>query len=86
MAWDDDVIDAPAGEPARRWKPARTSYHRAADLAEDLAWIRKHGGYRDVPLAVAADRLGVKRDALEQATIRAARYTARQAEPEAEAG
>jgi hypothetical protein len=81
MAWDDDVIDLPVGRPSRGWKPTRTT-HRCADLAEDLAWIREHGGYREAPMSVAAARLGVKRDTLEQAYRRAAR----RAEPEAEAG
>jgi hypothetical protein len=82
MAWDDDVIDLPRGRPAPGWKPTSTT-HKAADMAEDLAWIREHGGYRHASFGVAAARLGVKRDALEQACRRAA---ARQAQPEAEAG
>jgi len=81
MAWDDDVIDLSVGRPAQGWKQTRTT-RRCADLAEDLAWIREHGGYRDAPMSVAAARLGVKRDTLEQAYRRAAR----RAELEVEAG
>jgi hypothetical protein len=81
MAWDDDVIDLPDGRPTPRWKPSRTRY-RSADLAEDLAWIREQGGYRHASITVAAARLGVKRDTLEQACRRAAR----QSQLEAEAG
>jgi hypothetical protein len=79
MAWDDDIIDQPDGQPAPGWR--RTSdRHRAADLVEDLTWIRQQGGYRHAPTHAAAARLGVKPDTLLQACYRVA---SRQAELEA---
>lgn len=82
MAWDDDVIDLSDGRPAPRWKPTRTT-HRSADLAEDLAWIREHGGYRHASFTETAARLGIKQNTLEQACRRT---SIRQSQMEAEAG
>jgi hypothetical protein len=79
MAWDDDIIDQPDGQPAPGWR--RTSnLRKSADLVEDLTWIRQQGGYRHAPTHAAAARLGVKPDTLLQAAYRVAR---RQAELEA---
>jgi hypothetical protein len=93
MAWDDDRIDLPAGRPERGWRPGRGIYRHAADLVEDAEFVREHGGYRDASPAQVAMRLGIHRDRLDQAYIRARRYAARaagraaeEAEPEAEAG
>jgi hypothetical protein len=87
MAWDDDQIDLPAGRPAAGWKLRRTS-RRSVDLVEDADFVRQHGGYRDASIGQLAMRLGVSRDRLEHAHVRARRYAARQpaAEAEAEAG
>jgi len=85
LAWDDDNIDLPSGRPAGGWKPKRTS-RRAVDLVEDAEFVRQHGGYQHANIGQIAMRLGVTRDRLEQAHVRARRYAARDAEPEAEAG
>jgi len=82
MAWDDDVIDLPDGRPAPGWNPAIPSLRRSAEIAQDLAWVREHGGYQHASWSAAAARLGLKRGTLQQACRRAAR----QAHPEAEAG
>ena len=78
LAWDDDLIDQPHADPAPGWKPSRTKLRRSADLDEDMAWVREHGGYRHAPLSAVAARLGVTRAALEKARARTA---GREAEP-----
>jgi hypothetical protein len=89
MAWDDDQIDLPAGRPAPGWK--RTSLdRRAADLAEDVEFLRDTG-YRQAPAEVLALRLGMPKDTLQQALHRHAHRTReaarqRQADREPEAG
>ena len=60
MAWDDDVLDDPAGCPAPGWRPRRSSQYRSADLAEDARFIREHGGYRLASSTQIATRLGVR--------------------------
>jgi hypothetical protein len=82
LAYDDDLIDLPSGDAEQGWKRSRRTNRRAADLAEDLAFVRDHGGYRHATLAEAAMRLGVTRDALQQAQSR----TARRADREADTG
>lgn len=72
LAWDDDALDDPDGEPAPGWKPRRSTQHRAADIAEDAAFVRQHGGYKDATNAQVAMRLGVSRSQLEHACGRAA--------------
>jgi len=72
-AWDDDQIDQPRGRPVPGWRRA-SQYHRAADLAEDVAFLRETG-YRQAPPAVLAMRLGVRRATLERALIRHAHRT-----------
>jgi len=79
QAYDDDLIDLPAGDAEPGWRRRRGTSHRSADLAEDIAFVREHGGYRQAPMAVVAMRLGVTRDVAEQAQIRA-RRTGREAE------
>jgi hypothetical protein len=79
MAYDDDLIDLPEGGPEPGWQPTGRTTRKAADLAEDIAWIREHGGYRRAPAALLAMRLGVSRTALEQAQCRTNR-AAREAE------
>lgn len=37
MAWDDDQIDLPAGNPADSWQRVPSPRHRAVELAEDAA-------------------------------------------------
>lgn len=93
LAWDDDRIDLPGGRPERGWRPGRGIYRHAADLVADAEFVREYGGYRDASPAQVAMRLGIHRDRLDQAYIRARRYAARaagraaaEAEPEAEAG
>jgi hypothetical protein len=93
MAWDDDRIDLPGARPERGWRPGRGIYRRAVDLVEDAEFVREHGGYRDASSVQVAMRLGVRRDRLDRAYLRARRYAARaagrdagDAEREAEAG
>jgi hypothetical protein len=73
MAYDDDLIDLPGGAAAPGWQRGTRTKRRWADFAEDIAFVREHGGYRQAPLAVVAMRLGVTRAALEQAHSRATR-------------
>lgn len=93
MAWDDDRIDLPGARPEPGWRPGPRVRRRAVDIAEDAEFLRKYAGLRDATKREVATRLGIERDNLEQATIRARRYAARRAgrtgrdaEPEAEAG
>jgi hypothetical protein len=92
MAWDDDLIDQPDGRPAEAWQRRGRGYP-AVDLVEDAEFVREHGGYRRADAAEVAMRLGVSRDQLQHAYVRARRYSERAAkrpdatpEPEAEAG
>jgi transcriptional regulator with XRE-family HTH domain len=64
LAWDEDVIDDPSGEPASDWK--RGKFRRAADLVADCAELEGRGYSREH----AAERLGVTRDALDAAIYR----------------
>jgi hypothetical protein len=90
LAWDDDQIDRDDGQPAPNWKPNDRTTRRAIDLVEDAEFVRQHDGYERASIGQIAMRLGVNRDCLEQAHIRARRYAARTAgyeqEAEAEAG
>lgn len=79
MAWDDDIIDVPGSRPAPGWEPPARSSHRSADLVEDAAFVREHGGYRNAPMRQVAERLGVTLAVLAKAHERAA-------DREAEAG
>jgi hypothetical protein len=79
LAYDDDLIDSPAGKPAPGWQRTRTTF-RSADLAEDIAFVRENGGYRHAPMGEIAMRLGVTRAAAEQAQSRT-RKAGREAEP-----
>ncbi len=72
MAWDDEVIDRPDGQPAPGWKPSARPVRRAADLVEDAEWVRQHDGYRQAPLSQVAMRLGVTHNALAKAHERTA--------------
>ena len=73
MAYDDDTIDHPDGDPAPGWKRTNRTTIPAADLAEDAAWVSEHGGYRYATPAEIAVRLGVTKAALDKALQRAAR-------------
>jgi hypothetical protein len=86
LAWDDDQIDLPRARPERGWKPGNRITRRAVDLVEDAEFVRQHGGYQGASINQVAMRLGIKRDRLEQAYIRARRYAARNATADAEAG
>ncbi len=80
LAWDDDMIDDPAAKPAEGWRRSERTTFRSADLVEDAEFVREAGDYR-TPNEIAV-RLGVSRDRLDHAYIRAAR----QAGAEREAG
>jgi len=82
MAWDDDVIDDPAAAPPAGWRRPEHTLHRATEIAEDAAELRRQGCSRE-HIQV---RLGVSRAALEKALSRAAGHQSRQAELIAEAG
>jgi hypothetical protein len=73
LAYDDDLIDLPSGDAEPGWKRSRRTTRKTTDLAEDLAFVREHGGYRHASMAEAAMRLGVTRDALQQVQCRTAR-------------
>jgi hypothetical protein len=79
MAWDDDQIDLPGARPERGWRPRKRTSRRAVELVEDAEFVREHGGYQDATRAEVAMRLGVRRDRLDQAYVRARRYAARAA-------
>jgi hypothetical protein len=91
MAWDDDLIDRPDGQPEPGWRPSGGSSRRVADLVEDAEFVRDNG-YRQASIGLVAERLGIRQDRLMQAYARNRRRTARPpgraagAEPEAEAG
>jgi hypothetical protein len=84
MAWDDDQIDLPGGRPAAGWRPRRQT-RRAVDLVEDAEFLREHGGFRDATAREVAIRMGVSRERLDQAYVRARRYAVRGAAPGADA-
>ena len=86
MAWDDDQIDLPNGQPASGWKPSERTNWRITDLLEDAGFVREHGGYRRATTEQVADRLGITRELLAHAYARARIHASREAEPEAEAG
>jgi hypothetical protein len=81
LAWDDDELDEPGAVPAEGWRRSDRTTIRSADLVEDARFVREAGGYRTQ--AEVAMRLGVSRDRLDHAYIRAGD---RQAETEREAG
>lgn len=92
-AWDDDLIDLPCALPAAGWRPGSGRHRRAADIVEDAEFVRRHDGLQDATLREVAMRLGIRRERLEKAYIRARQYAARSAgrptqgrEAEAEAG
>lgn len=66
MAWDDDLIDDPAARPGPGWKRGGRTTRRTTDLAEDA---RELTGQGYTP-KLAAARLGVTDDALQQALRR----------------
>jgi len=73
MAYDDDTIDEPGGRPAKGWQRSRGGHEprrTVEDLAEDVAWVREHGGYRHASLDQLAMRLGMTRGGLERGLLR----------------
>jgi hypothetical protein len=90
LAWDDDQIDLPGARPEPGWKPRQRTTKRAVDLVDDANFLRQCGGYRETTMSEIAMRLGVSRNRLDQAYVRARRYAARaaanEAQAEAEAG
>jgi hypothetical protein len=85
LAWDDDQIDLPGARPEPGWKPRQRITRRAVDLVEDATFLRQRGGYQDTTMSEIAMRLGVSRNRLDQAYVRARRYGARTATPETQA-
>jgi hypothetical protein len=75
MAYDDDTMDEPDGGPAPGWQRVRGGHERrraGVDLAEDIEWVRQHGGYRHASTEQLALRLGMTRGALERSLARRA--------------
>jgi transcriptional regulator with XRE-family HTH domain len=66
LAWDDDLIDRPDARPAEGWQRSTRKTHRASELAADATELLAQGSTREQ----AAERLGVKLAALEQALLR----------------
>ena len=81
-AWEDLELDRPDGRPVEGWQPSARVRHRSVDLAEDAEWIMRT---EECGLARAAERLGVPKDTLEHAMLRAAQQREREAAAEAEA-
>jgi transcriptional regulator with XRE-family HTH domain len=68
MAWDDDLIDRPdVRRPDPGWQRSDRSTGRAADRAEDVHFLRDHGGYHKASDSELAMRLGISKDTLQQA-------------------
>ncbi len=81
-AWDDDLMDDPDAAPAAGWQRTARRTLLAAEVAEDVAELRRQGCSREH----IQMRLGLAKDALNKALSRAAQYEARQPELIAEAG
>ncbi len=86
LAYDDDLIDLPEGEPEPGWKRSGRTTIRSADLAEDVAWLREQDGYRHASARELAVRLGVSKDRLEHSLRRAREASGREPAAELEAG
>ncbi len=86
LAYDDDLIDLPEGEPEPGWKRSGRTTIRSADLAEDVAWLREQDGYRHASARELAVRLGMSKDAVEHSLKRAREASAREPVAEMEAG
>ena len=80
LAWDDDQLDRDDATPAPGWRRSDGKQLRSAALAEDAAFVRDNGGYRNATTTQVAMRLGVSRARLEKALSRT-----RQAEQDREA-
>ena len=74
MAWDEPEIDDAAAGPAEGWRRNSRATIPAEQLVEDAEFVRQHGGYSS--LNERAMRLGVSRDRLEHAYMRAGRRLA----------
>src|SRR5215831_14267857 len=59
LAWDDDQIDKPDGQPVPDWRRSARASLRSADLTEDADFVRVMGGYATADLGIVAARLGV---------------------------
>jgi hypothetical protein len=83
MAWlDDEEMDTTA-RPQPGWRRGGEKLIRAAALAEDVGFVREHGGYRHASNAEVALRLGITRERIEKALQRARESQAEPAELEA---
>jgi len=80
LAWDEPEIDDPAAGPAEDWRRGSRTTIPAAGLVEDAEFVRQ-GGHRS--LNERAMRLGVSRDRLEHAYMRAGRRQTETEEREA---
>jgi len=71
-AWDDGQLDVQGAQPEPGWRRTSGARLAAAEVAEDVAFLREHGGYRDASARELADRLGLSHDRLQRALERAA--------------
>jgi hypothetical protein len=69
MAWDEEALDDPDAGAAEGWRRSERTTIRSADLAEDAEFVRLAGGCRTQN--EVAVRLGVSRDRLDHACMRA---------------
>jgi len=74
MSYDDDRIGLPDASAEPGWKRSGPTTMRAADLAEDAAFLREVGCLRDAMVPALAMQLGTSRDALAKAPERPARH------------
>ncbi len=68
LAWDEDQLDAPAGQPANGWQRRAGGRRTAAELAAEAEDIMRRQGHT---IDQAAERLSVTRSAIEHAARRA---------------
>lgn len=83
LAWDDEQIDKPDGEPVPDWRRSARVSIPSADLLEDADFVRAMGGYADADVGLVASRLGISRARLEKALSRQRQAQARGQELEA---
>jgi hypothetical protein len=70
LAWEDDEIDRPEGQPVAAWQRSARVSIPSAELVEDADFVRTMGGYAEADVSVVAMRLGVSRSRLEKAISR----------------
>jgi hypothetical protein len=74
LAYDEDEIDAEDGGPVAGWRRTERATVPSADRADDVRFLREHGGYEVATDRELAMRLGVPVDTLQQALRRDGRH------------